>query len=295
MLLKVSSQPELSQFSQPRWTLESLRRACPLARVTTVGGMSQLLQRLGIHYKRARDHIHSPDPDYQAKLTSIQLCLQFTRGTGGREVTLFEDELTFYRQPTLARAYASCGRLQALAQRSPAANTATRIAAVLDPLEGRVVFLQRSHFSIRYLIQFYQLVCASFPEAALIHLVQDNWPIHLHPDLRAALRPQVFPFDLPLPSNWPHQPSSRALRLNLPIQLELLPTYASWANPIEKLWRKLKQELLHLHPWATHWDELRARVTHFLSQYARGSPELLRYVGLLGSSNLFSASLGLAR
>ena len=46
----------------------------------------------------------------------------------------------------------------------------------------------------------------------------------------------------------------------LPIQLVPLPTYASWCNPIEKLWRQLRQELLHLHRFAdrfrsTQWPQ----------------------------------------
>jgi hypothetical protein len=60
-----------------------------------------------------------------------------------------------------------------------------------------------------------------------------------------------------------------------------LPTYASWANPIEKLWRWVKQDILHLHPWADDLPELRAQVTGFLDQFRPESEDLLRYVGLL--------------
>jgi hypothetical protein len=60
----------------------------------------------------------------------------------------------------------------------------------------------------------------------------------------------------------------------------LLPTYASWCNPIEKLWRKLKQEVLHLHRLADDLTTLRALVKEFLLQFASGSSDLLRYVGL---------------
>jgi hypothetical protein len=294
LLLMVRSSP--AQYGQPltRWTLEALRLASHYTRVTTDGGMSQLLTRLRIRYKRARAYVHSPDEQYVDKLNSVQLCLHHTRQTHGREVTLFQDELTYYRQPTLAHAYASCGPVQALARRAYSRDTCTRIAAVLDPLDGRVVFLQRAHFGVTGLIRFYQLVCERFPEATLIHLVQDNWPLHLHPDVRAALRPQTFRFDLALPRHWPTQPSPQAQHLDLPIQLELLPTYASWTNPIEKLWRKLKQEVLHLHGWADQWGELQTRVQAFLAQYAHGSEELLRYVGLQGCRNLYSQALGLA-
>jgi hypothetical protein len=66
----------------------------------------------------------------------------------------------------------------------------------------------------------------------------------------------------------------------LPIQLLPLPTYASWANPIEQLWRKLRQDLGHLHPWADDLAQLRAAVDHWLDAYHQPSPELLHYVGL---------------
>ena len=95
----------------------------------TVQGLSQLLQRVGIHYKAARDYIHSPDPDYEAKLAYIAHLLAEARASGGRRVLLYQDELTYYRQPTLARASEARGRRQPLAQRSHAANPATRVAA----------------------------------------------------------------------------------------------------------------------------------------------------------------------
>jgi transposase len=67
----------------------------------------------------------------------------------------------------------------------------------------------------------------------------------------------------------------------LPIQLVFLPTYASWLNPIEKLWRWLRQEVLHLHRLSDDWPALKQAVWDFVAQFALGSLDLLRYVGLL--------------
>ncbi|HET8524033.1 MAG TPA: transposase, partial [Thermomicrobiales bacterium] len=67
---------------------------------------------------------------------------------------------------------------------------------------------------------------------------------------------------------------------HLPIQLVPLPTYASWLNPIEKLWRWLRQEVGHLHPWADDLPALRDALDAFLARFAHGSPDLLRYTGL---------------
>jgi len=67
------------------------------------------------------------------------------------------------------------------------------------------------------------------------------------------------------------------------ISLVYLPTYAPWLNPIEKLWRKAYQEVLHLHRYSDRWPEPRHWMATFLDPYSQGSPQLLRYVGLLPS------------
>jgi transposase len=69
-------------------------------------------------------------------------------------------------------------------------------------------------------------------------------------------------------------------KLQLPIQLVPLPTYASWCNAIEKVWRKLRDELGHLHPWADDLPRFRAELDAWLGSHATDSPDLLRYVGL---------------
>ena len=51
-------------------------------------------------------------------------------------------------------------------------------------------------------------------------------------------------------------------------------------NPIEKPWRKLRQDVTHLHRWADDLEALRTGIDRFLDQFAKGSLELLRYVGL---------------
>lgn len=95
-----------------------------------------------------------------------------------------------------------------------------------------------------------------YPDAEVIYIAQDNWPVHFHDDILAALA-------------------------ETKIRLIPLPTYAPWTNPVEKVWRKLFQEVLHHHPFSSDWGRFRATVTDFLAQFAHGSPELLRYVGLL--------------
>jgi hypothetical protein len=270
-----------------RWKLATLLAANDWLNLHTLPGLWQLLWRLKVHWKRARQHVHSPDPDYVAKLRSVRVNVLQVGPDPERVVFVFEDELTFYRQPSLAYAYAPAGKEQPLAELGWKANYDWRIAASLNAWTGQVLYSQGKHFDIPHLVGFYQHVHEHHPTAQLIQMAQDNWPVHFHPDVRAALQPQTWPWDLHLPANWPSEASLKALRLDLPIQLLPLPTYASWTNPIEKLWRLLKQEVLHLHAYADDWPGLKRAVIDFLDQFATGSRELLRYVGLSDPTKLY--------
>ena len=111
----------------------------------------------------------------------------------------------------------------------------------------------------------YQVIDQFYPTARHIYVVQDNWSIHSHADVLAVVDalPRIEPV-------W-------------------LPTYSPWLNPIEKLWRWLRQAVLKLHRLADDWPELQRRVNAFLDQFATGSHDLLRYVGLLGDGRFAQA------
>jgi DDE superfamily endonuclease len=263
-----------------RWTLDKIRRVCVFIGHYTRSGIWRVLQALRVHWKHARDHVRSPDPDYLAKQAYVTRCWEQVQAAADSQVLLFQDEFTYYRQPTLAAGWAAAGSTHPLAERSQRANTLTRVAGALNAATARVTVLQQTRLGVEPLVRFYEQLRAAYPRATRLYVVQDNWPVHFHPDVLAALEPQEWPFAWIYPPNWPTQASPRARRLQLPIQLVPLPTYASNTNPIEKLWRWLKQDVLHLHRWANDLPELRRQVLAFFAQFAAGSEALLRYVGL---------------
>ena len=250
-------------------------------RLQTDSGLWQVLRRLGLHYKRARDYLHSPDPDYDAKQRAIHSYWQRAHAEPERYVFLYVDEFTFYRQPTLASAYADKGTATPLAHRSYHSNTKARIVAALNALTGQVTYLLRSRTDLRVMRQFYALLRATYPDAEQLFASQDNWPVHAHPDVVAILEDQEFAFWPTLPTNWPTAPRANWATDDLPVQLLFQPTYAPWTNPIEKLWRWLCQDHLHLHRLSDDWSALKQRVRDFLDGFAGPSPDLLHYVGLL--------------
>lgn len=276
--------PHTLGFDQTRWTLARIGPACPWLAHHSVSGIWRVLAAFDLHWKRARSYVHRPDPDYDAKLAAIATCRERAAHSGGREIALYPDEMTIERQPTVAAGYAAAGSAQPLARRSYRANTRTRVTATLDPQDGRVVPMRRSIINVRALVAFYPDLVAAYPHAERIWLIQDNWPVHTHPDVLVALEPQTTSFPFHRPASWPTEPHHWAVdqygNLHLPIQIVPLPTYASSSNPIEKLWRKLRQDHLHLHPWADDLDTLRQTLDDALATFATGSPDLLRSVGL---------------
>jgi transposase len=123
------------------------------------------------------------------------------------------------------------------------------------------LYAQRGTFGVKALVkEMYQVaawVRKSQPPVSEINLIWDCWSCHFHPEVQLA--------------------ASKA-----GITLIPLPTYAPWENPIEKLWRWLCQEVLHMHDCADAWRTLWERVDNFLQQFENGSQALLQYVGLLG-------------
>ena len=226
-------------------------------------GIYKLLKRLGFSRKRALNFIQSPDPEYRAKWQRILVAYQQAYEHPDKVILLFQDEFTYYRQPSLGGAWQERGKKQPLAQQQPGYNTKTRLAAILNAVTGQVTYVQRSKVGNDELAKFYAQVRAAYPAAEIIYLVQDNWPVHKTPTVLDAAEENR-------------------------LTVLFLPTYASWLNPIEKLWRWLKQEILHLHRHADDLAQLRQEVRDFLDQFAGGSLELLHYVGILSKEELVS-------
>jgi hypothetical protein len=288
----VARTPEQAGQPGSRWKLETVQQACQWLAQLTLSGVWRVLHRLDVRLKRARDYLHSPDPNYLEKLADIVAALAQAATSQGRIVLLFGDELTFYRQPSLARDWGAAGaQRQPLARRSYCSDTTARAISVLNGLTGQTTSLVASRIGVKQLISFYQQIRAVYAEAESIYLVQDNWPVHYHPDVLAALVPQQTRWEFKTPPSWSREPSAKAQRLCLPIQILPLPTYASWCNPIEKLWRWLQQEVIHLHRLADEWPRLKQGAKEFLDRFGNGSQALLRYVGLTPNSKLYGAVL----
>lgn len=239
-----------------RYRLGDVRTLLPAVADYSLSGSARLLARWRIRLKRGRYSLASPDPDYRAKCARLAEALAQARQDPPHVRLLYVDECSVYRQPTLAPVWWPVGATEEpTVPRSLRSNVCRRYVGALDAVTGQVTWLERARMRAPALCAFLEVVRQAYPDQHLT-VAWDNWTVHRHPRvLETAARPQI--------------------------RLLWLPTYAPWTNPIEKLWRWLRQDVIHGHRLAEDWDALRHLVAGFLDQFARGSPALLRYVGLI--------------
>jgi len=224
----------------------------------TLSGVWRVLQLCGLTLQASCVRLFSPDPDYHRKVQRLQRCLRDAARHPESVVALFLDEFGYQRWPEVAPTW---GAEVAVAQRA-GNNQQWRTIGCLNAVTGQVNYLDGYIVGRRQVIEFYEQLDHVYPKVEFLYVIQDNWNIHTHPEVLEALRsyPRLKPV-------W-------------------LPTYAPWLNPIEKLWRWVRQDVLKMHRWVEDWSLVKQRVRQFLEQFAHGSQELLRYVGLLGEGKL---------
>jgi transposase len=245
--------PPVSGGAVGRWKLATLRDAVPALAGYGISGLRRLLQRAGIRLKRGRLRLQSPDPTYREKEAQITALLEQARQDPAALTLIYADEVSIYRQPTLAPTWAAIGH-EPTAPRSLRANNYYRYGAGLNAVTGQVTWLGDWHLPAPRLCAWLDQLRQTYPQGRLV-VVWDNWNVHT-------------------------SDAVTTLAAQRQIDLVLLPTYAPWLNPIEKLWRWLKQEVTHCHRLADDWDALRAAIATFLERFAQPSPDLVRYTGL---------------
>ena len=195
------------------------------------------------------------------------------------------DELTYELHPTTGADWSPAGE-QPTARRGTCGQKEGRLLGAMDAGSGRLFYRQKPSVGREKLIDLYREMSETY-QGERLWVVQDNTPFHFHTDVLQALKTQIWPrahpaFEYARPSQWPDPTEAALSGGELQVQVVPLPTYASWLNPIERLWRWLKQEVLHLHPFAGDWKKLKRGVRNFLERFAEDSEALLEYTGVSG-------------
>jgi hypothetical protein len=290
-----SRSPRALGLGRSRWTLELLRKHLGEKAPETDSGTWRMLGRLGLTHTRGQGYALSPDEQFEAKRAFIEgVCGRV--GTGDRpeepeseaaDRLFYLDELTYELHPTVERDWSPVGE-QPTTPRGTCGQREGRLLAAMDGETGQLFYRQKRSVGRADLTELYRELtsaCEADGNAQRLWVVQDNAPFHFHAEVLQELEPQVWPrahpaFEYPIPGQWPDPTDAALSGGDLPVQIVPLPTYASWLNPIERLWRWLKQEVLHLHPYAANWKKLKRGVRCFLNRFTGGSEALLSYTGV---------------
>lgn len=250
-----------------RWRLRTIRATFDWLSEYTLSGLWRLLKRFGLKLRSGRVQQYSPDPDYAEKEARLLECLKEAASQPEETLALFMDETGYYRWPDPALGWGPAAPAEVpVAERHKSKQKQWRIVGVLNALTGQVNYLDSYIVGREKVGQMYEQIDEIYRSAQRIYVIQDNWSIHTHEDVMEIVDglPRIEPV-------W-------------------LPTYSPWLNPIEKLWRWLKEDVLKLHRWAGDWPKLRGQVNGFLDQFSGGAETLLQYVGLKGEGKLAQAT-----
>lgn len=131
-----------------------------------------------------------------------------------------------------------------------------RVAGFLDDCTGALLCWDASKITASKLARCFKEVSAAYAGYETVYVAIDNWPVHFHPKVEAALAAS---------------PNIRILRL---------PTYSPWLNPIEKVWRFARQKAAHAHRLSGDFGAFKDRIRDCLAGTAADLQALLQYVGL---------------
>lgn len=249
--------PLLSDLPRSRWSLALLQQSLAWWADKSLSGLSKLLKRMHVSYKRGRLAVHSPDLQYEVKLARIRQAYQQMQHDPTHVVLLYLDEHLVGRYPTLARCYSSTGAPGMLARQYAGYNSMLRLVGCLDAATGAVFAKRYGSVTVDNFLTFLQRVEEQYPNAEVIYIALDNWSVHVNERVLPALQARQSK-----------------------IQLLFQPTYAPWTNPMEKVWLRFNEDVSHMHPHWAKWQPWRLRIDDWIAKVRPASEAMLSATGL---------------
>jgi len=222
--------PHLAGLDRSCWWLAGLRQAVAWMARLSLPGIWKILQRFDLVLKRGRAYVHSPDTLYDEKMHKIERARKEAKEAPGRIVFLYEDEHTANVRPLVGRTYSKQGETGEKATGGP--SQIVRLAGVLAVATGQVLARRRQMFNVKERYRFFYSVEQHYPDAEIISVALDNWPVHFHGYVK-----------------------DNSARIKSKIRFLPLPTYALWTNPIEKFWFKLNRECMKQHRFGLRYQD----------------------------------------
>ncbi|MGF1581096.1 MAG: winged helix-turn-helix domain-containing protein, partial [Gemmataceae bacterium] len=151
-----------------RWTLRTIRASIESLAHYSLSGVSRLLHRLGLKVRSAKVQHFSPDPLYLDKCDCLDQCLRHTAITPERVVSVFLDEMSYYRWPYESRHWADAHGV--LADRQGTKQQQWRIIGALNARTGRVDYLDGYKCGREKVIAMYERLADVYDRADVVYV-----------------------------------------------------------------------------------------------------------------------------
>jgi transposase len=215
--------------------------------------MAQMLKNLGFSYQKAAfvsDHLNEAKRHEWRTTTWPQI---LRRAQERNALLLFGDEASFPQWGTLTYTWARRGQQPQV--KTSGKRKGYKVFGLIEYFTGRLFYQgQEGRLNSTTYITFLTRVLEQTPRPIL--LIQDGARYHTSAATKAFFAQQ-------------------AARL----QVFQLPTYSPDYNPIEKLWKKIKQQDTHLHYFPT-FEALTEKVEQALLTFTNAPEEILALCGL---------------
>jgi transposase len=215
--------------------------------------IAQLLKNLGFSYQKAAfvsDHLNEAKRQAWRATTWPQILrLAHER----QALLLFGDEASFPQWGTLTYTWARRGQQPKV--KTSGKRKGYKVFGLIEYFTGRLFYQgQEGRLNSTAYIAFLQGVLEQTTQPIL--LIQDGAKYHTSAETKAFFAQHVAR-----------------------LQVFQLPTYSPDYNPIEKLWKKIKQHETHLHYFPT-FEALTEKVEQALLTFAHAPEEILALCGL---------------
>jgi transposase len=230
----VRSSPQEHGWRRPTWTREMLvvtlrRRTGVRIHVATMSGA---LKRIGARRGRPKPTVTCPWSK-QAKTKRLRQIQRLIAHLPPDEVVVYEDEIDIHLNPKIGLDWMVRGQQKEVA--TPGQNEKRYLAGAQEVRAGEVVWVEGDRKnSFLFILLLWELV-QHYPDAKRIHVILDNYSIHLTEQVQLSL-------------------SSEAGRR---IRLHFLPPYCPDHNKIERTWQDLHANVTRNHTRTTMQELMR--------------------------------------
>jgi transposase len=217
----VGTNPRDFGWERSAWTLElfALQLEQETGTRLSVSTVRSVLRQGAVRYSRPRPALRIPVRGRRQRLEFLADLA--ARGHPGEEV-FYADEADIDLNPRIGATWMRRGE-QALVL-TPGQNVKYYIAAALNARTGTVVWVHGPRKNSELFANLVHAVHGRYKKCRRIHLILDNYVIHKSRRTNDTLD-----------------------RLNGRVQLQFLPPYSPEANPIERLWKQLHDNVTRNH------------------------------------------------